>query len=250
MLNPAISIKIVISFFMCRLPIVFFASGFSRQREEYGWIFKTTRIQLLDFPYSEQKIFPLFKQGPMPANEQAQNPPRGSYNMLEATPMAAGWIRLVTSLSLTSQFRRGAPEDLWRHTLSQIPTLFGRLAYLASIRNQNTGQYEHHGFAQTYGADAADRAMRQSHESLFAEWLGKDLAGQKADLDEYFHSLGDEPNRLIEVWLRLAPYRGYVPTAVRAADRALFNADLEVLLETIRAGLGVSRPDPDAWQSP
>jgi hypothetical protein len=124
--------------------------------------------------------------------------------------------------------------------------MFGRLVYLASLRNQNSGQYEHHGFAQTYGAEAADRAMRQSHESVFAEWLGKDLAGQKADLDEYFHSLGEDRARLVEVWLRLAPYRGYVPTAVRAADRALFNADLETLLEIFRAGLGVSHPDQDA----
>ncbi len=150
------------------------------------------------------------------------------------------------SLSRTLPFRRGAPEDLWRHTLSQIPTLFGRLVYLASLRNHNTGQYEHHGFAQTYGVEAADRAMRESHEAVFTQWLSHDLARQKADLDEYLRSLGEDPYRLVDVWLRLAPYRGYVPTAVRVADRALFHADIETLLESFRAGLGVSNPDPDA----
>jgi hypothetical protein len=148
--------------------------------------------------------------------------------------------------SPTSPFRRGAPEDLWRHTLSQITTTFGRLAYLSSLRNENSGQYEHHGFAQTYGVDEADRAMRESHESIFADWLGFDLQKQKAELDEYLHSLGGDPAKLLDIWRRLAPYRSYVPTAVRAADRALFQADLETLLETFRARRGVSNPDPDA----
>ena len=153
---------------------------------------------------------------------------------------------MIRTSSPNSPFRRGAPDDLWRHTLSQIPTVFGRLVYLSSLRNENTGQYEHHGFSQTYGTDAADRAMRESHETVFAEWLGYDLTQQKADLDEYMLSLGEDHRQLVDVWLRLSPYRGYVPTAVRTADRALFNSDLETLLEALRGGLGVSHPDPDA----
>jgi hypothetical protein len=152
----------------------------------------------------------------------------------------------MTRESPSSPFRRGAPEDLWRHTISQIPTVFGRLVYLSSLRNDNTGQYEHHGFAQTYGSDAADRAMRESHEAAFAEWLSFDLLRQKSDLQEYFYSLGGELRRLVEVWLRLAPYRGYVPTAVRVTDRALFQADLETLLQLFTNGLGASIPDRDA----
>ncbi len=158
---------------------------------------------------------------------------------------AIGVAKLIRS-SPTSPFRRGAPDDLWRHTLSQIPTTFGRLVYLSSLRNENSGQYEHHGFAQTYGVDAADRAMRESHESIFAEWLGFDLQRQKADLDEYLHSLGGDQEKLLDVWRRLAPYRNYVPTAVRAADRALFQSDLETLFETFRARRGVSDLDRDA----
>ncbi len=142
-------------------------------------------------------------------------------------------------------FRRGAPEDLWRLTLSQIPTVFGRLVYLSSLRNHNTGRYEHHGFAQTHGDEAADRAMRESHEQIFADWLLFDLAQQKRDLQAYLESLGEDPRRLVEVWLRLAPYRGYVPTAVRATDRALFQTDLATILGIFKAGYGVSGPDPD-----
>ena len=86
--------------------------------------------------------------------------------------------------------------------------------------------------------------MRASHESAFGDWLKLELQGQKEDLSEYFVGLKEELPRLVETWIRLTPYRGYVPTAVRAADRALFQADLSVLLEVIRAGLGVSSPDP------
>lgn len=168
------------------------------------------------------------------------------YNETVVRPLTTIGVREVIRTSPTSPFRRGAPEDLWRHTLSQISSVFGRLVYLSSLRNHNTGHYEHHGFAQTYGPEAADRAMRESHEAIFSEWLGLDLARQKSDLDEYFRSLGEPARQLVDVWLKLAPYRGYVPTAVRVADRALFHADLETLLETFRGGLGVSSPDPDA----
>lgn len=145
-----------------------------------------------------------------------------------------------------SGFRRPAPEYLWHNTLSQIPTLFGRLAYLASLRNANSGRYEHHGFAQAYGADTADHAMRESHESTFAEWLRQGLAAQQSDLVDYLQGLPEPMPTLVEVWLRLAPYRSMVPTAVRAPERQLFLTDLEMLLDSIRAGLGVSVPDPDA----
>ena len=168
------------------------------------------------------------------------------YNKSSATLGVEGGVHQVIQSSHPLPFRAGAPEDLWRHTLSQIPTRLGRLAYLASLRDHNTGRYEHHGFAQAYGAEAADRAMRESHEAQFAEWLAQELRSQKSDLEEYLRSLGEGLGRLVEVWMRLAPYRGYVPTAVRAADRALFQADLETLLEVLRSGLGVSHPDPDA----
>jgi hypothetical protein len=181
----------------------------------------------------------------VPANAPSHARSIVPYNETVVSPLATIGVREVTRSSPTSPFRRGAPEDLWRHTLSQISTVFGRLVYLSLLRNHNTGHYEHHGFAQTYGPEAADRAMRESHEAIFSEWIALDLASQKSDLDEYLGSLGEDPHKLVDVWLRLAPYRGYVPTAVRAADRALFHADLETLLETFRGGLGVSHPDRD-----
>jgi len=80
------------------------------------------------------------------------------------------------------KFDRSAAADLWRNTLSQIPTTFGRLIYLASLRDQNTGAYHHHGLAQLFDEEQANQTLRQSHNQVFSEWLCFNLEQQKKDL--------------------------------------------------------------------
>jgi len=82
-------------------------------------------------------------------------------------------------------FERSAASDLWRNTLSQIPSVFGRLVYLASLRNSNNGAYEHCGLSLVFGEDEANRALREGHVDVFTEWLAFNLEQQKADLDLY-----------------------------------------------------------------
>ena len=86
-------------------------------------------------------------------------------------------------------FDRSAAADLWRNTISQIPSVFGKLVYLASLRNPNNGAYEHHGLALVFGEDEANKALRNSHNKVFAEWLSFNLEQQKADLDLYISGL-------------------------------------------------------------
>ena len=139
-----------------------------------------------------------------------------------------------------------AISDVWRHTLSRIPTAFGRLVYLASLRNTNTGTYEHFGLAQMFGGETADRALRENHAEVFAEWLCFPLQRQKADLDEYLSGLDEDPRRIIETWIRLSPYRNLVPSGAREVERKLYLADLEAMLELLRREHGAVSPDPDA----
>jgi len=141
---------------------------------------------------------------------------------------------------------RSAAADLWRHTLSQIPSVFGRLVYLASLRNGNTDSYEHHGFAQIFGREIAEQTLRLSHRQAFAEWLCFTLEEQKADLDLYLSALSVDKKTIVEAWLRLAPYRNLVPSTVRRAERELYLADLETLLTLLKNEYGASAPDPDA----
>jgi hypothetical protein len=148
--------------------------------------------------------------------------------------------------SKRGSLQRGSGADLWRHTLSQIPSLFGRIVYLSSLRNSNTGNYEHHGLALVFGDDEANRTLRESHEKAFAEWLGYGLEHQKADLDLYFSSLGESKRSLLEIWQRLTPYRNLIPAAARGVERSLYLSDLETLLDALKNEYGVASLDPDA----
>jgi hypothetical protein len=141
---------------------------------------------------------------------------------------------------------RGAAADLWRNTLTQIPALFGRLVYLASLRDQNTGIYEHHGMSQIFGEEETDRVLRESHEKTFAEWLCYGLEQQKADLDLYLSAFETNKKTILETWIRLAPYRNLVPATVKEVERRLYLTDLEALLELLKNEYAVSDPDPDA----
>jgi hypothetical protein len=141
---------------------------------------------------------------------------------------------------------RGAAPDLWRNTLARIPTVFGRLAYLASLRDANTGEYQHFGLAQAFGDDQAAQVLRETHEQVFADWLCFTLEQQKADLDSYLAALGGDRRTIIENWIRLSPFGSMVPASIRTMERELYTADLDTILELLRAGSGAACPDRDA----
>jgi hypothetical protein len=141
---------------------------------------------------------------------------------------------------------RPAKRDLWRRTLEQIPTLYGRLVYLTSLRNSDSGDYQHHGLALVFGAEAADQALRQSHWETFQTWLASPLSQQKADVEEYMRQLPTALGQLVENWLRIAPYRNLPPAEARLEERELFCADLETLLQLLRNELSGGAPNPDA----
>lgn len=152
----------------------------------------------------------------------------------------------MTNVRSSTILERGAANDLWRHTLSQIPAVFGRLVYLSSLRNTNTDVYEHHGFRQMFGEEESDRTLRESHRQSFAEWLAFSLEEQKADLDLYISALGNDKKRIIEAWLRLTPYRHLIPGGARRPERDLYLSDMETLLKLLRNESGAVAPDPDA----
>jgi hypothetical protein len=144
------------------------------------------------------------------------------------------------------KFDRSAAADLWRNTLSQIPTTFGRLIYLASLRDQNTGVYHHHGLEQLFGPEQADQTLRQSHNQIFSDWLCFNLEQQKKDLQAYLDELNEDKKIILATWIRLCPYRNYVPATAREVERNLFTTDLEMVLELLRYDYAVASPDPDA----
>ena len=141
---------------------------------------------------------------------------------------------------------RTASSDLWRNTLAQIPSVFGRLVYLASLRNGNSGRYEHHGLALVFGEDEANRALKKSHSRVFREWLTFNLEQQEADLGLYLSGLDEDKRTVLTTWRELAPYRTLMPVSLRGVERRLFITDLQALLELLENEHGAAGPDPDA----
>ncbi len=141
---------------------------------------------------------------------------------------------------------RDAGSNLWRNTLSQIPSVYGRLVYLSSLRDANSARYTHHGLALVFGEDEANRALRKSHNHAFAEWLAFGIEQQKADLDLYISGLFQSKKSVLEAWITLAPYRYLIPNSAKSVERRLYLTDLQALLELLRNEFGAGVPDRDA----
>ncbi len=141
---------------------------------------------------------------------------------------------------------RTAASDLWRNTLSKIPSVFGRIVYLASLRDQNSGRYRHHGLALVFGDEEANKALKKSHTVAFREWLTFNLEQQKGDLDLYLAGLSEDRRTVLAHWLDLAPYRTLMPTSLRTVERRLYLADLRALLELLGNEHGAAAPEPAA----
>ena len=141
--------------------------------------------------------------------------------------------------------RENMVAESWQRTLDGIPSFPGRLAYLASLRNIHSGLYEHMGLAQRIGEEATDALLRRNHIEIFQEWLCFGLDRQKEELDEYFSGLPGDRREIIAAWLSLEPYGAWIPADSRNIERNLYQTDLGVVLDLIRAEYGVSSRDPD-----
>jgi hypothetical protein len=144
--------------------------------------------------------------------------------------------------------RRSSQEpagDLWRHTLARIPTLFGRLLYLASLRNRGSGAYEHPGLAQMIGDEEAGETLRRGHARVFQDWLCLNLEQQKADLQEYLAELPN-PASVLAGWAASTAYQGWAPSTAQDVERRLFTGDLETLLALLKREYVAASPDPES----
>ena len=136
---------------------------------------------------------------------------------------------------------RNALADLWKHTLSQIPSTYGRLYYLASLRDANSGAYRHHGLSAAFGREESLSALRTSHEDTFREWLNLTLPSKSADLVAYLENV-DENRRQVVIYLaRATPYLSQVPDSASRAQRSQFQMEMEILLELIKNDSGGAR---------
>lgn len=137
-------------------------------------------------------------------------------------------------ITLNSLSNQSWAQHLWQNTLSRIDSVFGRLVYLSSLCNQNSGRYEHFGLTQIYGSKETDRAMREAHRKAFSEWLCFSLREQLLELEDYLGSPAVDRRLVLRAWECPATYHSLVPPDAGDAERQLFLCDFEMILAVMR----------------
>jgi hypothetical protein len=83
-----------------------------------------------------------------------------------------------------SVLERGPKADLWRNTLSHIPTTFGRLLYLHSLRDPDTRLFYHFGLMQRYGRRVIETTLRHAYKQLQKAWRALDSGRKRIEIEK------------------------------------------------------------------
>jgi hypothetical protein len=75
--------------------------------------------------------------------------------------------------------------DYWAERLEAIPTVFGTLAFLASLCDSMTGVYRDAAAARDYSEGEIGETLSSMHTRIFRQWLGMNLEQQSNDLGDY-----------------------------------------------------------------
>jgi hypothetical protein len=130
---------------------------------------------------------------------------------------------------------RSVIEDFTSRTLAVIPSDFGRLYYLSSLKDPNSGRYSHEGLMEVYSEGSVQLALAQCHEELFARILETPLKEQETDLRKCMDSAGDEFWNVVEDWRGSRYYCTMCPQGLPDYLSELFCSNMGALLEVFSA---------------
>jgi len=114
--------------------------------------------------------------------------------------------------------------------IEALPSILAQLAYLAQLRDPNTGEYSHPALSGSSRAEEAHRMLERLHTRAYRRWLRLNLEGQKADLDLYLSGLPCSRATVVRTWIQIESYRCFVPASASPPERELFVSDMETLL--------------------
>ena len=139
----------------------------------------------------------------------------------------------MESLERFQQNRR-IIQDFTTTTLAAIPSEFGRLLYVASLRDLSSGRYDHAGLTAMYPREAVQEAIEVCHEELFSRILETPLEEQERDLRFCLSQMESSSLlRTVQQWTHTQAYRLLVPERVPEYLRELFCSNLGALLEIL-----------------
>jgi hypothetical protein len=125
---------------------------------------------------------------------------------------------------------RSVIEDFTSRTLAAIPSDFGRLYYVSSLKNSSTGRYTHDGLMNLYSEDSVQAALTQCHEELFSRILETPLSQQAIDLRKCLNTAGDTVWAVIESWRESRFFRTMCPEGLPGYLDDLFCSNIGALL--------------------
>ena len=133
------------------------------------------------------------------------------------------------------QQNRRIIQDFSVTTLAVIASQFGRLIYIASLRDLSSGRYEHAGLSALYSEEAIQQALAKCHEEVFERILETPLAIQEQDLRACFENMPGGLVSAVEHWSGLEAYRILLPEQSPEYLKELFCSNLRALLEILQA---------------
>ncbi len=139
--------------------------------------------------------------------------------------------------------RSGLPPEvhaLWNEVLGEIPGIFARLAFLASLRDEAMGRYSYFRLKPLVSDDAVDRFLRQQHHAAFKEWLVLPLARRRADFERFLASPHGHRRQILTVCAVLTPPGWYAPLDIEEHEWMLHISDLAVIFGPMLVEYGFS----------
>jgi hypothetical protein len=128
------------------------------------------------------------------------------------------------------QQSRAVIEDFSSQTLAAISSDFGRLYYISSLKDSDSGRYEHDGLMSLYPETAVQTGLSHCHEELFSRILETPLSDQERDLRECLNSAGDKYWDVVESWRETRYFREMCPRGLPDYLHDLFCSNMGALL--------------------
>jgi hypothetical protein len=136
----------------------------------------------------------------------------------------------------------GVVAELYRLIL-QMPSLLGRLTYIADRWNTQTGRYDRE-LPERFQDPLVYPAIASWHRAFFIEWLSLPLEKKEADVSAYWLSMGGKEEQLKKL-VRLG--EAAIPPLMRAVERQFFVSELgfiqALLLHQHTGGAPIQVPD-------
>jgi hypothetical protein len=128
------------------------------------------------------------------------------------------------------QQSRAVIEDFSSRTLAAISSDFGRLYYVSSLKDSNSGRYEHDGLMTLYPENAVQAALSHCHEELYSRILETPLRDQERDLRACLDSAGAQYWDVVESWRENRDFQNMCPEGLPNYLHDLFCSNMSALL--------------------